>query len=235
MSTKLLTGLMCIFIAFSAQAKNNDDRSSIEVIGTASTEVIPDIMNWQLTVENKGKDLKAVAKVHTETVGNLLTILKGFGIAEDKTKTSNMSFGEDWEYRDRSRIKVGYEASTTITFSINDFNQYKSLWLKLSTINAVSVDSVRYDYSKRTEVEDKIRQKALISAISKAKSLVSVLENTTLGAPLSIREGYRPHSYDHDDLEDDGFGFGGSEQSPIAAGIIEITVNITATFRLLSK
>ena len=88
---------------------------------------------------------------------------------------------------------------------------------------------------KRKEVENKIRQKALTAAISKAKNLISILKSTTLGEPLSISEGHRSNCKNYDDL-DDGFGFGGgAPQSPIAAGIIEISVDITAIFGLINK
>lgn len=233
MKAKLLIGLVGLFITVSTQAKSNIDQPSIEVVGTATTEVIPDIMRWGLTIENKGKDLKIVASTHAATVAKLLTTLKSFKIDEERIKTSNMTFGENWEYTDRVRTKLGYKASTTILFSINKFDQYKSIWLKLSSINTVSVESIDYDYSKRAEVENQTRKEALKMAITKANSLVSVLKGSTLGEPLLIKEGYNPN-YHNEDLEDDGFGFGGSSSSPIAVGIIEIKVNITAVFRLIT-
>ena len=238
MQAKLFITLAAIFMVISVQANNKSRHSSIEVIGTATVEVIPDVMKWRIGIESKDKDLKVVARVHAEIVSKLLTTLKTFDIEKEKTKTSNMSFGEDWKYVDSSRIKIGYKASTTITFSINDFDQYKSLWLKLSSIDTVSVESVKYDYSKRVEIENKLRQKALLNAVSKAKNIVSVLETTTLGEPLTIKEGYRPSSKNSDDLNvmgDDDFGFGGGDQSPIAVGILEIKIHITATFRLITK
>lgn len=235
MKNKYIIGLMGLLISASIHAQNTTDRSTITVTGTAKTEVIPDIMNWKLEVENKGKNLETVANTHAKTVEKLLEILTKFKVKSDKTKTSNMSFGEDWGYILRNRVKLGYKASTSVSFSLNDFKQYKALWLELSTIETISVASVLYDYSKRTEVENEVRQTALLAAISKAKGLVTVLNNTELGNPLSIKEGYRPnHGKGYDDMDDDGFGFGDEATTPIAAGLIEIKMNISVIFRLLA-
>ena len=63
---------------------------NVTVYGTATTEVTPDLMNWHLTVTNKGKDLAPVADNHSGIVASVLKLLntRTSGPASPKAITS---------------------------------------------------------------------------------------------------------------------------------------------------
>ena len=71
----------------------------VTVFGTATTQVAPDQMVWHLTANNRGPKLSIVAEQHTKLVQQVLGFLKEHGIKDSDLQTSQMEFGENWEYR----------------------------------------------------------------------------------------------------------------------------------------
>lgn len=159
----------------------------ISVYGQAKTEVVPDVMHWSVQVENRGSDLKKVSAEHSTLVADAIKRIRQQDIDKKHIQTSGMSFGEHYEYRDNSRVKTGYVASTTITFKMEDFSKYEALWLSLSQVDAVSVHGVSYDYSKRIEAQNDTRIKALMAAKEKAATMAGAM-GLVLGDTLEISE-----------------------------------------------
>ena len=79
----------------------------VTVSGTATTEVTPDLMVWHLAVKNKNAQLPAVAEEHSKAVAQVLDFLTRTGIKQEVVQTAQMEFGENWEYRNNSRVMDG--------------------------------------------------------------------------------------------------------------------------------
>ncbi len=233
-TSNLIASLAIAFVSV-AQAGDNS-LPNVTVYGTATTEVTPDQMNWQLTVTNKGKDLAPVADNHSGIVSNVLKFLKASGIDEQKVQTARMEFGENWEYRNSNRVKEGYFATTRVSFEVTNFDLYQNLWSGLAKIKNVSIDYVSYDYSKRIEVQNETRIKALQAAKEKAKSLAETL-GSRIGEPLLIEEDlgiqtmYAGAAFSNN-LRTVQSTEGDSEG--IAKGKIPIKLRVKTSFRLIS-
>ena len=159
----------------------------VTVYGTATTEVTPDLMNWRLKVRNQEAGLEKVAQAHSASVKLILDYLKLQKLPKDSVQTSGMEFGENWVYKDRTKVKEGYLASTDISFKIIDLKKYKDLWIGISRLQNVSLTGVYYDHSKRIEYRNETRKKALLAAKKKAEALALAL-GSKIGKPLFIEE-----------------------------------------------
>ncbi|HNO77480.1 MAG TPA: SIMPL domain-containing protein [Phycisphaerae bacterium] len=227
-----------VLIAFASLARADDDAlPKVTVYGTATTEVTPDLMNWHLTITNKGKDLAPVADNHHRIVAGVLKLLKDSGIDEQKIQTARMAFGENWVYRSNNRVKEGYYASTSVSFEMSDFDLYRTLWSGLAQDEHVSIDYVGYDHSKRIDYQNETRIKALLAAKEKAKALAETL-GSQIGEPLLIEEdagsqSMYPVPTFSNNLRTVESADGGSEG--IAKGKIPIKIRIKASFRLITQ
>ncbi|GJM25836.1 MAG: hypothetical protein DHS20C16_22510 [Phycisphaerae bacterium] len=232
MKTSNLIASFAIAFASIAQAGDNS-LPNVTVYGTATTEVTPDLMNWHLTITNKGKDLAPVADNHSGFVASVLKLVKDNGIDDEKVQTARMEFGENWEYRNSNRVKEGYFATTRVSFELSNFDKYKSLWSGLAKIKHVSIDFVSYDHSKRIDYQNETRVKALLDAKEKAQSLAQTL-GSQIGEPLLIEEVvgmYQTHTFDNSlrVAESDNSGSSG-----IARGRIPVRTRVKVSFRLIS-
>jgi uncharacterized protein YggE len=234
--------IFLIFITMLAMAipSQADERPlpQVTVFGTAVTEVIPDQMVWHLQVRNTAKLIENAADDHAQIVQKVIAFLKGVKIKEDLIQTSDMQFGENWEYKSGSRVREGYFAATDITFKLNDFTKYRKLWSGLSKIPSISVQTVVYDHSKRIEYQNETRQKAALAARDKAMTLAKTL-GAEVGEPLLIEEdlsmspyGNMVQVYNRNDTATDGLR--PDEVAGLSPGRIPIKMRVKISFHLLS-
>ena len=229
-------------LTFTAALPAADDKlPGVTVYGTATVKVTPDLMVWNLTVYNRGLKLPAVAEQHATLVQQTLSFLKQRGIKDSELQTSQMEFGENWEYRNQSRVKEGYVAATRIPFRSADLAAYKPLWLGLAEISGVTVEGVSYDHSKRIDYQNETRRNAVLAAKEKAAALAKALgaeiaEPLRIEEDLSVNEAWRAQdnrisagNY----IEERGTG--GADQESLAPGTIPIRTRVQVTFRLVSR
>lgn len=246
---KNLTFLLCVVaLSFSpliAAVPGELDIPHITVTGTALTEAVPDKLAWSLELRNTGLELPKVADKHANLSMETLKALKELGIEEKDTQTSRMEFGENMVYRDHSRVREGYFASTQISFKLADLAKYKDVWLRLAAMSSLSVKSVAFDHSNRIELRKETRRKALLAAKEKAEAMAEVL-NAKVGDVLSISEdvgtqslaggnAYLSNNINYNGIaqaegRDDDAGTGGT----IAPGTIPISIHVVVSFRLLN-
>lgn len=227
----LLLSLVIFF--FIPEAYSEDiELPHVTVFGTAVTKVVPDKMLWNLRVMNKGQMLETVSKEHLDIVRDVTTFLKETGIGED-LQTSRMEFGENLEYKNKSRVKEGYYAQTYISFSMTNFDIYKELWLGLSRFDSVSILSVNYDHTERIRHQNETRIKALLAAKEKAGNLANSI-GSQIAEPLLIEEewtGYDSLTRSNIVMEAKADRQGTSSVSP---GLIPIRIRVKAAFRLIT-
>jgi uncharacterized protein len=227
--------LFCLFIVSAALAEDKEP-PHVTVFGTATTEVVPDQMNWSLRVQTRGLKLDAVAQEHDTNVQGVLALLKNSNLKETNIQTASMQFGENWEYKARERVRNGYIATTMVSFKLNDFDLYRKLWLGLAQMPSVSVESVNFDQTKRIEYQDETREKAIRVAKEKAGALARAI-GSEIGEPLFIEEEQdefvRPMMFNNRMAA--ASAAPQDEGESMAPGTIPIKVRVHASFRLVTN
>ena len=199
----------------------------ISVSGEATVTVVPDKMEWSVGVRHTGPELEAAAAKHAQTVKSVLKFLKETKIPKKDTKTTGMSFGENWVRKDDDkRVQEGYFASTDVSFIVIGVDKYWKLWFGLSRIKNVSVDYVSHGHTKRAQHTKELRRKALLAAKARAAEMAKVLD-CEIGEPLRITEQEygRMYNVSFEDLDDEELG--------IAPGTITFSQDVTVVFRLI--
>lgn len=229
----LLTALL-FCSAWTAAGDLELDTPHVAVFGTAEIEVTPNQLIWSVNVKNKDKELPTAASKHTATVQKVLSFLKGLGIEEKKIQTSSMQFGEDWKTVNREHVKVGYFASTDVSFTISNLGLYQQIWFGLANIDGVSIRGTQYDHTDRIEYQNESREKAVLAAREKADKLARTL-NTQILEPLKIEEvptashfisNYSNVAFDRSS---------GSTGSSLAPGQITISTKVKVFFRMMGR
>ena len=209
----------------------------VSVFGTATKEVAPDLLRWNLRVSNKGGNLKQVAEKHAGLVSELLRVLKEKGIREEKLQTTDMRFGENWEYRNNSRVLDGYEATTDVAFESTELDQYRDIWITLAGMTGVSISNVSLDVSNRIDVQNETRKMALVAARNKAREMAQALD-AEIGEPMTIEEVQDEYgvwnALGNAVSYDDASG-AGREGAPLSPGLIPVKIRVRVAFRLIAN
>lgn len=225
----LFFGLMVSGFGFA----NEITQPHIKVFGKSTIQVEPDTMIWHLKIKTEDTNLNLVSQKHAKTVSKVLKIIRAKNIDRKSVQTSNMSFGENRVYQNHAWTKKGYAATTSVTFKLNDFKDYESLWLSLSEINAVSVHDVKFDHSDRIGFRNKARKKALLAAKNKAHIMAKTL-GVEIGQPISIAE--IEHTY-NSSLRSNMVNVvgGAASESSISLGTIPISMKVKLVMNIITK
>lgn len=206
------------------------DVPQVSVLGQAEKQVVPDEIRWLLTVRTEGATTTEVAKDHVRDVSAVLSMLTELGQQEEHVSTTNMQLSEHWVYRNNSRKKQGYFASTSIRFVSNSFDDYVDYWTRLAAFKTVSVSSVVFGVSKRKEIEEEVKVLAIENARKKARQFAAAL-GAEIKAPLLIEELGDQNSFSARPvraalMESDG------GQAPVSPGTQMIQAQVKVVFSL---
>ncbi len=232
----LITAFISTLLAASVIAQEGMEH--ITVSGTATTEVTPDMMSWNLQVKNQNQNLEKAAETHSAAVRTVLDFLTAQDLPQKSIQTSGMRFGQNWTYQGREQVKDGFFASTDITFKVKDLAKYTKLWIGLFRLPNVTLNGVYYDHSQRIEYRNTTRQNALLAAKSKAEGLAKAL-GSKIGRPLSIKEtsetyGLRSSNFNTSNSMNVAAGTSGDSQN-LAPGQIPITMRVQVSFLLITE
>lgn len=235
MKTISLTLLLALVICAPSLSAGGSMVPQISVVGWAERELIPDRMDWSIQVRTEGLDVEEVATSHREQVKAALRLLKDEGIEEKKTQTSRMQLQEQWEWRDGTRYRRGYFASTDVRFESSDFGLYDSLWTGLSTLDNVSVENVVLGVEDRRSIENEVRIDALKNAQTQARALAEAI-GAQVGEPLLIQEDPDAASFPQPKvMMARAMADSESSDAALAPGRISVSAEIHATFRLVTS
>jgi len=211
----------------------------VTVYGTATREVVPNQMVWHMTVRNTNSSAEAAAKEHARSVSALLALLKHEKIEPKAIQTSRMMLGENLVQRNQSMVKDGYYASTDISFTDGDFDNYAALWIGLSSQKHATINSVTFDHTERIRLQNETRTEAVLAAKHKAETMAATV-GAAIGDPLLIEEELGT-SVGWGDSRSRGFHPSnvvlpaqetGDTRAQLAPGSIPIRIRIKAVFEL---
>jgi uncharacterized protein len=185
-----------------AQSSNiqnvSSSNSTLSVIGNAETMVKPDKVTLTLSVETTNKTANAALIANSETMNNVLDVLKSSGVKENETSTSffnispNYNITQEEDFRPiQSRDIIGYTVTNSITVdSPNLLNV--SQWIDTAVqAGANDVSSISFILSdKKSElIKNDLLNQAITNAKNKADIAASALGLKVVGVRSIIIEG----------------------------------------------
>ncbi|HEU5053967.1 MAG TPA: SIMPL domain-containing protein [Hanamia sp.] len=226
--------LTAIFIAFffagHAQMKNFIDQPYIEVAGNADTLVTPDEIYIQINISEK--DTKNKTSVE-ELERKMYDAIKSLGIDVDKNLTTS-----DISSNFKNYFLKGKEVlkSKDYMLKVKDAVTATKVFMKLEDLGISNSSIDHVDYSKKEEMKNIMRTRAMVNAKTRAEALTEPLHQKVGRAIyISDNENYVIHPM----MKETTARFDVSGYTPGAAPLpeinfekIEISSNINAKFIL---
>lgn len=182
-TTKVLLASFFLVFLYSI-AIGQEKPPGIEVIGTASISVTPDIMKWTVDIQNDNDNVQEAKNRNDATIIKVLDILKNYGIEEKDIKTSGIRMTKkQYRYGDEKK----YNVTNTVWFTLENIAKYDLLTNDLIKIEDVLITNTSLEYSKAIETRNQARTNALNAAKEKAVKMAEAL-GMTIGKPLLIQE-----------------------------------------------
>ena len=209
----------------------------VSVWGTAVTTTVPDLVIWQLTTTDLEKELLAAKGKSDAKLKAILGLREELGVALEDVQTGYLSIHKEYvrdKYGNAGEFK-GFLITRTVSFTERDLKRFDEFLSKFTARAEVEL-GFSFDTTRRHELRNETRLKALAAAKKKAAEMTTAL-GATLGKVLTIEEEKPSRSIqtwasnvaspDEGDRSPEDVASG-----TMAPGSIEIRVSVHASFAI---
>lgn len=176
--------IIITLLTFSICASQNIETSSqpfIEVIGTATKEVIPDKIYIEITLSEKVVNRKSYTIVEQEN--NLKAKLNALNISLDQLSLSDSN---TYILRNKRR-ETGVKLTKEFMLLVHTSEEVTNVFRALNEINIKEASIEKTEHSKITDIRKEVRIEAIKAAKEKANYLLEAIDEE-LGEPIEVRE-----------------------------------------------
>jgi uncharacterized protein len=221
---------LVILFSIMSQAQESKPLPLISVSGEGKIKVAPDQAQITISLETKGNVAVDVKKENDSKIDAVLKFIKKMNIAKEDFQTQRVSLNPNYDYEKK---KHNYIANQTIVICLKDLNKYDELMDGLVTTGINRIDNVEFKTSKMLQIQSDARKLAIKDAKAKANDYVFEL-GQKVGKAFSITDNSQPLyqpmvSYNMKVASADA---GGAPNETLAAGMIEVIVNVSVSFLL---
>ena len=206
---------------------------TLNVNGTGTTNLTPDIAYIYIGVHNEGPVASTVVSANKVQTQAVLDALKKAGVAEKDLRTTNFSIYPSQQY-DAAGKSTGtnYMVDNTVYVTVRNLDGLGALLDDTISAGANSINSIQFDVADKTAAIKEARAKAVEDAKTQAKELANVA-GVTLGQIQSIS------FYDNSPVpmaEGKGGGGGGAAAASVPVSIqpgqLTISISVSATYTI---
>lgn len=182
---------LMLFLFTSCNPKVQDSQDSVSVSGIGTVLAQPDMVLMNISFSHTAPTTKQAKTAVEQTMQQILKILKDENIEDKFLKTISLNYDVEYEYRNGRRIKLGQRAQQTIIVTVNDMvntpERFSSILDKITAIDKVEVQDIRFDIENKAELFKQSRELAYQKAFDKARQYAE-LSNRKIGKVVTISE-----------------------------------------------
>jgi len=225
--------------------KDDAERRQVCVTGTAIVRVVPDIVAWNLVINETNPVLQNAKRVSDEKMSRLVSIANGLGVAPEDISTNSMDIHRVYYIDDAgNRGEFRYwEVCRTISLKEHDLARFDEFLARLMDAGDFEA-TYAFETSRYHELRIKARTLATKAAKEKAQAMCEGA-GAQLGLPIKLDEQSsryampweRPTNVSNVAVvaETEG-GAVDTDESPtgtMAPGLVEVRVTLLATFEII--
>ena len=223
---------LCTSQAFAQENLQNH----ISVTGTAVTKVVPDIIQWQISVHSVHNDLSRAKNINDQGLKNIMSAATKANIEQINIQTGYLNVRKEYDYDQQGRLKnfQHYTITRHVYVTQNDITSFDVFFSDILKNENLEV-SYELATSKFSEIRKETRIKALLIAKEKAENMSKTLE-AQLGTVLLIEENvdnpYSRRQLNAGYMDSSIYEVGDSSSGVFAPGTIEVRASVDVIFEL---
>ncbi len=205
----------------------------IWVTGEGKVTATPDIAVITLGVEVEAKSVAQAQKSATQTMDNIVKILKAQGVADKDIQTQRFSIQpvRRWIEKEGREEIIAYRVTNIVAAKIRQIDKAGGIIDAIAEAGGdlTRINNISFTVDDPTQFYSQAREKALRDAMNKAQQIAQVT-NTKLGKPIYISEGV---SYMPPVVRD--YALKAAEAvptTPISPGELEFHVTVQTVYKI---
>lgn len=231
MKKNIFIALTFFLTTISINAQEFKSIPTITVVGEGKVKVVPDQVSISVAVQSKGSKAVEVKKENDSKVDGVIKFIKKMGIAAQDYKTTRVTLNDQYDYEKK---KHNYVAVQSIEILIKDLAKYDQIMEGLVDSGINNIGNIEFQSSKIEIHKSEARKQAIQNAKVKAQDYVGAL-GQKLGVAYTIvdnsQDNYFRPRYEMMAMKSYDDGSNGNET--LAIGEIEVTANVSVSFKLV--
>ena len=213
-----------------AQQNTTPEPPVVVTSGEGLVQAVPDRAWITITAESRAGNPRDAQRRNAEAMTPVIDKLRTAGIPSEAIRTIGYDLQQEWDYVNNQRTSRGYVARNTIEVRVDAIDRIGELLEMAVGSGATSVGGVRFDLKNRAKLErdalrlavEDARARADAAAAGAGRSIDRVLriDAQSGGAPIPMPRVAMLREQ------------AASDAPPIAAGQMEIRVQVTLTSAL---
>ena len=230
LNTLPLLFLLIAPAAASAQQNTTLEPPVVVTSGEGLVQAVPDRAWITITAESRAGNPRDAQRRNAEAMTPVIDKLRTAGIPAEAIRTIGYDLQQEWDYVNNQRTSRGYVARNTVEVRVDAIDRIGELLEMAVGSGATSVGGVRFDLKNRAKLErdalrlavEDARARADAAAAGAGRSIDRVLriDAQSGGAPVPMPRVAMLREQ------------AASDAPPIAAGQMEIRVQVTLTSAL---
>jgi uncharacterized protein YggE len=216
---------------------------TISVNGSAEVRVAPNEVILTVGIETNAMEIARARTDNDTRVKAIAEAARAEGVASEHIKTDFLDIQPRYADEYKKREFLGYFARRTLVITLRDVTKFESLLTAVLGAGANYVHGIDFRTTELRKHRDTARQLALTAAREKAEAMAAAFK-VTLGAPMTIQEGYsgwwspyaswwgsRPGGMVAQNVVQDR-GRAGADDDALVPGQLSVSANVSVTFEL---
>jgi uncharacterized protein len=223
-----LTG--CAPAASAPAAAQNPNQRTINVNGTGSVTITPDIAYITIGVHTEGADVSEALASNTQQAKTVSDALSGLGVEAKDIQTTAFNVYPSQQYGPSGEmLDLKYVVDNSVYITVRDLNKMGQILSTVVSSGANNISGIQFDVADRSKAETEARQKAVNDARAQAEEL-SAAAGAKLGKIQFLSANVDSSTSAPYSLKSDAAGVGGNV--PVSAGQLVVTAYANVTYEL---
>ncbi len=203
---------------------------TIVVGGTGRVAVDPDVADLRLGVAISRATVAEARSAAAGAMTAILAAVEAAGVAGRDTRTTLLSVQPRYDYRDgQAPTLAGYDLSNVVEVTVRDLAALGGVVDGALEAGATSLDGLAFRVEDPTEAERAARTSAVAQARARAEVLAAAA-GVAIAGVSDIVEGGPPPAWPIAKVA--RLTMATESSTPVEAGVTEIAVTVTVTFRI---
>jgi len=159
---------------------------TVNVVGEASIETTPTLVNISVSIEGEGNDAKLLRQENGEKLARVIQAINKEEVPMKNFQTDYVSLYKNYDYNTKT---YQYRISQTVKIKLDNLAKYETLMDALFEAGVNQINSVTFGIEDSARA--KLQQEARIAAIDDARKkalLYATSLDQNIGKALTIRE-----------------------------------------------
>ncbi len=212
------------------------DRQTAKIIvsGNGAVDLDADTARFNVTISQTANTTGEAMSRTNAKISQTLAILRDLGVKDEDLHTTEYSISTQYNWTDGKQIRIGERVAQSIAVSVHNIDTVAKIFDHLSQVSEISINSLSFDASDKTEALSKARELAYKDALEKAESYAKS-SGCSISRPLLINESfstYNARTYDEAApmaMKAVGNGFSPTE---MPTGGVKVSVSLQCEFEI---